>query len=249
MKYFVWGLTALLMTAWLPGRLQPTTGDLPDYGPAPELSNEAWLNADRPLRLADLRGQVVLLEMWTFDCINCIRTIPYVQQWHETYEDEGLVVIGNHYPEFSYERDLNNIRASLERLGITYAVAQDNDRTTWSAYNNRYWPTIYLIDKQGRIRYRHIGEGAYDRTEQAIQTLLAESYTPEAETTPEVTLNALTPTEVLNVRAGADVNSERVGSIQPGDVFVVLGEENGWYQINYNGDTRYVFGEYVSLIE
>lgn len=156
-----------------------------NFGAAPELENTVWLNTDAPLRLADLRGQVVLLEMWTFDCINCIRTLPYVQRWHETYAEQGLVVIGNHYPEFNYERDLGNLTAAIERLGITYPVAQDNEGVTWRAYNQRYWPTMYLIDKQGDIRWRHIGEGRYNDTELAIQTLLAEPYTA-----PEVTPTA-----------------------------------------------------------
>lgn len=155
-----------------PAPLQPAS--LPDQGPAPELTNEVWLNTEVPLRLADLRGRVVLLEMWTFGCINCQRVVPYVQSWHEQYADRGLVVIGNHYPEFPYEKDLANLRAAIERMGITYAVAQDNEGRTWRAYENRYWPTLYLIDKGGRIRYQHIGEGAYRETEGAILTLLAE---------------------------------------------------------------------------
>lgn len=158
----------------------PTTeavfvANLPDWGAAPELTNEVWLNTENPLRLADLRGKVVLLDMWTFGCINCINVIPSLRGWHQTYADQGLVIIGNHYPEFAYEHDLNNLRDALVRLEIPYAIAQDNDGATWRAYNNRYWPTLILIDKQGRIRYRHIGEGAYDVTEQAIRDLLAES--------------------------------------------------------------------------
>lgn len=149
---------------------------LDDLGPAPELHNETWLNTEQPLRLADLRGQVVLLEMWTFGCVNCRNVIPSIRTWHETYAAEGLVVIANHYPEFNYEADLDNLKAALADLDIPYAVAVDNDRETWSAYNNHYWPTLYLIDKQGHIRYVHIGEGAYQETETAIQTLLAEIY-------------------------------------------------------------------------
>ncbi|NDJ54010.1 MAG: redoxin domain-containing protein [Chloroflexi bacterium] len=147
-----------------------------DMGPAPELHDGPWLNSDEALKLADLRGQVVLLEMWTFGCINCIRTIPTVNQWYETYADHGLVIIGNHYPEFSYERSLENLQDALVDLEIQYPVIQDNDRETWGAYNNRFWPTIYLIDKWGHIRYVHIGEGRYDQTEAAIVALLAEPY-------------------------------------------------------------------------
>ncbi len=162
-----------------PSPVPPTeavfVADLPDWGAAPELTNTVWLNTDQPLRLADLGGKVVLLDMWTFGCINCINVIPSLREWHQTYADQGLVIIGNHYPEFSYEHDLNNLRDALVRLDVPYVVAQDNDGATWRAYNNRYWPTLILIDKRGHIRYRHIGEGAYDVTEQAIQDLLAES--------------------------------------------------------------------------
>jgi hypothetical protein len=99
-----------------------------------------------------------------------------LREWHNIYGDQGLVVIGNHYPEFNYERDLDNLKDALIRLNVPYPVAQDNDRATWSAYKNRYWPTLYLIDKRGTIRYRHIGEGRYEETESAIQILLAETY-------------------------------------------------------------------------
>jgi hypothetical protein len=99
-----------------------------------------------------------------------------LREWHENYRSQGLVIIGNHYPEFSYERDLNNLIAAIDRLDVRWAVAQDNDRRTWSAYNNRYWPTIYLIDKWGNIRYTHIGEGRYAQTDAAIRDLLAEDY-------------------------------------------------------------------------
>lgn len=102
--------------------------------------------------------------------------IPSLKEWHEEYVNDGLVVIGNHFPEFSQERELDNLRSAIEKLGIHYPVAQDNDGTTWRAYKNRYWPTLYLIDKNGHIRYVHIGEGAYDETEEAIRSLLAETW-------------------------------------------------------------------------
>jgi len=147
---------------------------LKDLGPAPELTNSVWLNADQPLRLSDLRGKVVLLDMWTLGCINCQHVLPSLNGWHEKYSNEGLVIIGNHYPEFSYEEDLDNLKDAVSRFEIEYAVAQDNDGETWRAYSNRYWPTMYLIDKNGHIRYVHIGEGAYAKTESAIQELLTE---------------------------------------------------------------------------
>ena len=102
--------------------------------------------------------------------------IPSLRELHNTYVDEGLVIIGNHYPEFSYEKDLDNLKQAVIDLDIPYPVAQDNDRATWGAYENRYWPTLYLIDKRGRIRYTHIGEGRYEKTEAAVQALLAENY-------------------------------------------------------------------------
>ncbi len=151
-------------------------GPLPDLGPAPELSNTVWLNTPSPLRLADLRGKVVGLELWTFDCINCQHVIPYLEGWYSTYKDQGFVLIANHYPEFDVERDLNALKQAVASEGIQYPVTQDNDGRTWNAYQNTYWPTLYLIDKRGHIRYVHIGEGDYAATEQNIRSLLAEVY-------------------------------------------------------------------------
>ena len=177
--------------------------------------------------------------------------MPYVSEWHSLYKDEGLVVIGNHYPEFSYEADLANLRESLTRLEVDYPILQDNDRTTWSAYNNRYWPTIYLIDKQGNIRYTHIGEGRYEQTEQAIIDLLAEPYQASESTlentTSDVLIHSLTATEPLNVRSGSGVNFDKIGIILPSEAYYIVGEENGWYQILFDNATAYVSGEYVTV--
>lgn len=156
--------------------LNLSSGSLPDLGPAPELNNRTWLNTDAPLRLAGLRGKVVGLEMWTFACVNCQHVMPYLKDWYSQFKDQGFVLIGNHFPEFSYEADLNNLKHAIAQDGILYPVAQDNDGETWDAYNNMYWPSLYLIDKRGRIRYVHIGEGAYDEIERNIKTLLAEKY-------------------------------------------------------------------------
>lgn len=155
---------------------QPKTqaSDLPDLGAAPELSGDVWLNTSHPLRLADLRGKVVLVDMWTLGCINCQHVIPSVRGWHEKYASQGLVVIGNHYPEFDYESKLDNLKQSLVDLNVPYAVVQDNAGTNWRAFNSHAWPSLYLIDKMGHIRYVHIGEGAYANTEAAIQALLNE---------------------------------------------------------------------------
>jgi thiol-disulfide isomerase/thioredoxin len=152
------------------------TATLPDLGLAPELTNDTWLNVDMPLRLADLRGKVVIVEMWTFGCINCQHVIPSLKDWHSKYKGQGLVIIGNHFPEFSYESDLQNLKKAVAEDGIEYAVTQDNNGETWRAYKNQYWPTLYLIDKQGHIRYVHIGEGRYKETEDNIKALLAENY-------------------------------------------------------------------------
>ena len=159
-----------------PQKEESFRSSLDDLGPAPELANEVWLNTEAPLRLADLRGKVVLLDMWTFGCINCQHVIPSLRDWHEQYSPKGLVVIGNHYPEFSYEADLEHLKKAVILLDVPYAVAQDNDGDTWRAYDNHYWPTLYLIDKRGHIRYRHIGDGSYEGTETAIQELLKETY-------------------------------------------------------------------------
>lgn len=176
MKRLLAAFLFLTMTACSMQPIDSLSGPatLPDLGPAPELTNEIWLNVDSPLRLADLRGKVVALEMWTFGCINCQHVMPSLKEWDKTYRDQGLVIIGNHYPEFSFEADLTNLKNAIAENDIQYAVTQDNDGATWKAYENRYWPTLYLIDKTGHLRYVHIGEGGYQTTEAAIQTLLAE---------------------------------------------------------------------------
>jgi cytochrome c biogenesis protein CcdA/thiol-disulfide isomerase/thioredoxin len=157
------------------GQPQDTGDALPDYGPAPELAGLGnWFNSE-PLTLQELRGKVVLVDFWTYSCVNCVRTLPYMVDWNAKYADEGLVILGIHTPEFAFEQDSGNVRQAVERFGILYPVAQDNDYTTWQAFNNHYWPAKYLIDAQGRIRYVHFGEGDYDVTELAIQQLLAET--------------------------------------------------------------------------
>ncbi|MBI3160351.1 MAG: redoxin domain-containing protein [Chloroflexi bacterium] len=127
--------------------------ELQDLGVAPELTNVVWLNAERPLRLADLRGKVVLLEMWTFGCINCQNVLPALKRWHAEYAGQGLVVIGNHYPEFGYEADLDNLKQAVARFGIEYPVAIDNDWATWDAYRTRYWRS--RCREKDRNRYCH----------------------------------------------------------------------------------------------
>ena len=151
-----------------------TGGMLPVEGALPELDGATlWLNSP-PLTREQLKGKVVLVDIWTYSCINCIRTIPYVRAWAERYKDQGLVVIGVHSPEFAFEKDPANVRKAVADFGIRYPVAMDNDLAIWRAFDNRYWPAHYLADAQGRIRYHHFGEGKADQTEAAIRALLAE---------------------------------------------------------------------------
>ncbi|MBP9813841.1 cytochrome c biogenesis protein DipZ [Candidatus Woesebacteria bacterium] len=146
-----------------------------DLGEAPEfIVGGAWINSP-PLRLENLRGNVVLIDFWTYTCINCIRTLPYLKSWWKSYEDKGLIIVGVHTPEFAFEKEERNVKAAIGDFGITYPVMQDNNYATWQAYNNRYWPAHYLIDKNGKIRYTHFGEGKYDETERMIQKLLKET--------------------------------------------------------------------------
>jgi thiol-disulfide isomerase/thioredoxin len=143
--------------------------------PAPELQvGGEWLNT-QPLQLAELKGKVVLVDFWTYSCINCQRTLPYLRLWYEKYKDSGLVIIGVHSPEFEFEKDVENVQNAIKDFDIRYPVMQDNQFQTWSAYRNRYWPAKYLIDKDGSIRYTHFGEGEYDETERMIQKLLEEA--------------------------------------------------------------------------
>ncbi len=153
-------------------------GNLPVLGKAPEFADtEQWFNTpgDRPLSLRQLRGRVVLIDFWTYTCINCIRTLPYVTAWDRRYRDKGLTVIGVHTPEFPFEREAGNVADAIDQNGIEYPVVQDNEYGTWEAWGNRYWPAKYLIDTKGRVRFAHFGEGEYGKTEAAIRELLAEA--------------------------------------------------------------------------
>lgn len=152
--------------------------DLPVIGPAPDFTgNQRWFNTpgDRPLSLRGLRGRVVLIDFWTYSCINCLRTLPYLEGWDRRYRGDGLTIVGVHTPEFPFEKDAGNVGDAIEREGIRFPVAQDNDSATWNAYGNQYWPAEYFVDARGRVRYAHFGEGSYDEKEQVIRTLLAEA--------------------------------------------------------------------------
>jgi cytochrome c biogenesis protein CcdA/thiol-disulfide isomerase/thioredoxin len=151
------------------------SGALPIEGNLPPLDGAVqWLNSP-PLTVQALKGKVVLVDFWTYSCINCLRTLPYVKAWAEKYRDQGLVVIGVHAPEFAFERDVGNVTKAMKDLGITYPVAIDNDYKVWRAFNNEYWPAHYFADAQGRIRYHHFGEGDYAESERVIQQLLREA--------------------------------------------------------------------------
>ena len=147
-------------------------GKAPDF-----VGNSHWFNtpANAPLDLEGLRGKVVLIDFWTYTCINCIRTLPYLRAWDGRYRDRGLTIVGVHTPEFAFERETRNVERAIMQNRLRYPVAQDNDFSTWSAWGNQYWPAKYLIDSRGRVRYAHFGEGEYDKTEAAIRALLAEA--------------------------------------------------------------------------
>lgn len=148
---------------------------LPKGPLAPEIiKGGEWLNS-KPLKLESLRGKVVLIDFWTYTCINCQRTLPYLKEWWKKYQDKGLVIIGVHSPEFEFEKEKDNLEKAIEDFGLTYPIVQDNDFSTWRAYDNHYWPAKYIIDKDGVIRYTHFGEGQYDETERVIQDLLKET--------------------------------------------------------------------------
>jgi thiol-disulfide isomerase/thioredoxin len=154
---------------WLP------TGQAAGRGELASLEHaDAWLNSP-PLAAADLRGKVVLVDFWTYTCINWLRQLPYVRAWAEKYKDQGLVVIGVHTPEFAFEKNIDNVRQAAKDLRVDYPIAIDNDYAIWRAFKNQYWPALYFVDAQGRIRHQQFGEGKYEESEKVIQQLLAEA--------------------------------------------------------------------------
>jgi cytochrome c biogenesis protein CcdA/thiol-disulfide isomerase/thioredoxin len=193
-------------------KAKPSTGvGLPDYGVAPSLHADGdWINT-QPLTLKQLRGKVVLIDFWTYSCINCLRTLPHVEAWNATYRSKGLVIIGVHTPEFAFEHVSSNVRAAVKRLGITYPVVQDNRYKTWDNYANQYWPAEYLIDRSGHVRHTHFGEGEYPQTEALIRQLLAVKG-KRAKQLPDTTpTEAMTPETYLGyARIGNYVGSQIV---------------------------------------
>ena len=168
----IYGLATRKNRVGMPGKADLSSEDV-DASSAPEFTSGTWINSES-LTLKGLRGRVVLVEFWTFACYNCRNTLPSIKLWDTRYRDKGLTVVGVHTPELDQERDLNNVRREVTELGIRYPVVTDNDYAIWKAYGVDAWPTMFVIDKAGRIRGTHVGEGAYEETEQLIQRLLAE---------------------------------------------------------------------------
>ena len=156
-------------------QVKPAAIQLPFEATMPSLDGAtAWLNSP-PLTAADLRGKVVLIDFWTYTCVNWLRTLPYVRAWAEKYREYGVVVVGVHTPEFSFEHDIQNVRRAAQDMRVSYPVAVDSDYTVWHAFANHYWPALYIADAQGRLRYHHFGEGAYEVSEKVLQHLLVEA--------------------------------------------------------------------------
>ena len=215
---------------------------------APRIRGEGvneWINSgELTFEKLQAENKVVLVDFWTYTCINCIRTLPYLKQWHDKYADRGLVIIGIHTPEFEFEKSLDNVKEAVEGFEIEYPVVQDNNYWTWNAFNNRYWPAKYLIDKDGYIRYAHFGEGKYDEAEQAIRLLLEEADQAVADISDDenpvrlVAPNALSSrspdglTRELYAGTGRNYSALRSGTRAP----YVLNEE--FYQQG-NADTEY----------
>src|SRR5258706_3074501 len=177
--------------------MRPAPARLPIEGNFPALGGAtAWLNSP-PLTPEGLRGKVVLADIWTYTCINWLRTLPYVRAWAAKYKDQGLVVIGVHSPEFPFEKDLENVRRSAKAMRVDYPIAVDSDMAVWRAFKNEYWPALYLIDAKGKIRYHQFGEGEYEKTEKVIQQLLAEAGSGGAD-------RGLTPVDARGPEVAAD---------------------------------------------
>lgn len=219
---------------------------------APEFSGITnWINlpdGKQKLSISELKGKVVLVDFWTYTCINCIRTLPFTTSWDKKYKDQGLVIIGVHTPEFEFEKDTKNVENAMKQYGINYIVAQDNDYGTWNAYNNQYWPAEYLIDANGNVRRTHFGEGEYDKTEMAIQQLLK-----EAGKNVNTKINTNNPSLNSNISPETYIGSNRMEYFYPnGRIFA--GENNYNLQTNFPtnsftlGGKWNIMGEYSEAV-
>ena len=200
--------------------LQPKGTLAPALIPGGEWFNlPAGRQGSQPLTLSQLKGKVVIIDFWTYSCINCQRTLPYLKKWYAEYKDKGLVIIGVHSPEFAFEKDANNVGKAIKDFGITYPVVQDNNFATWTAYDNHYWPAKFIIDKDGYIRFTHFGEGSYDETEKVIQELLKEAGAKNVTnkiSNPEYQVDAGTPETYLGSdRTAGLVSPEGIVPGQP----------------------------------
>jgi cytochrome c biogenesis protein CcdA/thiol-disulfide isomerase/thioredoxin len=217
-----------------------TTGGLPVLGAAPDfVGTQRWFNTpgERPLTMRGLRGRVVLIDFWTYSCINCLRTLPYLKAWDARYRGDGLTIVGVHSPEFPFEKDAGNVEEAIERNGIRYPVVQDNDLATWGAWGNRYWPAEYFVDSKGRVRFAHFGEGAYGEKEHVIRELLAEAGHPaggresgahglapsSGVTTPETYLGAARAERFTNPMLSPGTHDFRPAPAPPADNFAYHG--------------------------
>jgi thiol-disulfide isomerase/thioredoxin len=194
-----------------------STAGLPDYGVAPALKPGGdWFNS-KPTTLAQLRGKVVLVDFWTYSCINCLRTLPHLKAWDAAYRSRGLVILGVHTPEFAFEHVSSNVRDAVKRLGVRYPVVQDNDFGTWNNFGNQYWPAEYMIDRSGHIRHIHFGEGSYGETEGLIRKLLGASDVAETHVAAAVQDYVTTPESYLGYSrldryAGTPVKHDRLAT-------------------------------------
>jgi cytochrome c biogenesis protein CcdA/thiol-disulfide isomerase/thioredoxin len=209
---------------------------LPDYGAAPPIhADGAWINS-APLTLQQLRGKVVLIDFWTYSCINCLRTLPHLKAWYAAYHSKGLVIVGVHTPEFAFEHVTSNVRAAVKRLGVTWPVVQDNRYQTWDNYTNQYWPAEYLIDRAGRVRHTHFGEGEYGQTETLIRTLLGARGSAARRVADATPSGLLTPESYLGyTRLARYVGSKLVPDAMAPYTFAksLLQDE-----LSYSGDWR-----------
>ena len=198
-----------------------TGGEIGNF--APEFSGiAAWINSD-PLTMTELQGKVVLVDFWTYTCINCIRTYPFLKLWNSRYADDGLVIVGVHSPEFEFEKDYDNVLEASEKDGIVWPIAQDNDFRTWRSYSNRFWPAKYLVDKDGVVRYTHFGEGAYAETEEIIRQLLIDAGANLNDENLPLPADQMVDPTFLNSRSG-EVTRELYAGFQRGRNDLLFGQ-------------------------